>query len=241
MLARRWVWCVWLVVGLVIPGAILWGATLDAPMVSPAQPVRNWVAGYLYADHQFGQVIPSSPHDLVGVRVWLLRPVAPRAGVLQLTIQPAGSDVVLARASLPVAALLQDTPATFRFDPVPLDRLATTKPAPTLILIRAEGVDRSQAVSVLAGPNVYPNGALFRDGRLVNRADLAFDLLYRASWFDRLVPITAIARGRSGVLGWAPLYALLVYGMIAASGNAFYVLAKVVWDSSSPVPPAPRL
>ena len=58
--------------------------------------------------------------------------------------------------------------------------------------------------------------------------DLAFELLYRSSWFDRALPITQIARSRPGIFGWPPLYALLVYAMLVVLGLFLRRLAQAL-------------
>ena len=214
-----------LLVGL---AAVLLCASISAPIVGASQPVRNWVAGYLDDGHQFGQIIQPSAHDLVGVRLWLLRPVAPGAGTILLSVRALDGGDTLATARLAVADLPAHGPATFRFDPVALDRVVTSKPAPVALVLTTQGVERSSAVSVMAGPNGYSNGIMLRDGRENARADLAFELLYRSSWFDRALSITQIARSRPGIFGWPPLYALLVYAMLVALGLFLRRLALVL-------------
>ncbi len=197
---------------------IIWLALLDDPIAGSGQVDRSWVAGYLYDGHQFGQIVEPVRHDLVGVRLWLPRPTTPGAGTVILHIQAVDSGAELATAQLAVAELAARGPTTFRFAPVPMDRLTTTKPVPLKLLLETRAVDRAGAVSVLAGPNGYSNGMLLRDDQGLPRADLAFEPLYQSRWLDRLLPITQMARSRPGLLGWPPLYALLLWVVLWGYG-----------------------
>jgi hypothetical protein len=196
----------------------IWLALLDDPLVGSGQADRSWVAGYLYDGHQFGQIVEPVRHDLVGVRLWLPRPTNPGAGTVILHIQAVDSSAELATAELAVAELAASGPTTFRFAPVPMDRLTTTKPVPLKLLLETRAVDRAGAVSVLAGPNGYSNGMLLRDDMGLPRADLAFEPLYQSRWLDRLLPVTQMARSRPGLLGWPPLYALLLWVVLWGYG-----------------------
>jgi hypothetical protein len=215
-------------------GLVLGAASISAPAAGARQDMRTWVAGYVYGDHAFGQIVQPAHRDLVGVRLWLPRPVAPGTGTLILTVHPISGGEALAMARIAVADLPSRGPATFRFDPVPLDRAEGGLPAPLMLTLKGEGIDRSSAVSVMAGPNRYSNGALVRDGLLIPRADLAFELLYRASWFDRILPITQIARSRPGIFAWPPLYALLAYGLLVTLGRFLSRLAYTLLFEDPP-------
>jgi hypothetical protein len=197
---------------------IIWLALLDDPLTGSGQVDRSWVAGYLYDGRQFGQIVEPARRDLVGIRLWLPRPIAPGAGTITLRIQPIDSEVDLATAQLAVADLAANGPTTFWLPPVPMDRLTTTEPVPLRLLLTTSAVDRGSAVSVLAGPNGYSNGLLLRGQQGLPRADLAFEPLYQSRWLDRVLPITQMARSRPGILGWPPLYALLLWGVLWGYG-----------------------
>jgi hypothetical protein len=202
-------------IGLVL---VLWLAALDAPRVADGQPNRSWVAGYLDDQHSFSQFVNLPPEGLAGVRLWLPRPVTPGTGELIVHVRSADSGPDRATARIAVAALAQHGPTDFRFAALQADPLHEQPITPLLLVIDTQGVDRTSAVSVIAGPNRYSNGLLIRDGQALPRADLAFEPLYTARWLDRLLPITQIARHRPGIFGWPPLYGLLAYVMLLTLG-----------------------
>jgi hypothetical protein len=211
---------------LVGPGLILWLTALDDPQAGAGQTVRNWPAGQLEDQHQFAQRALLRLDGLVGVRLWLVRPVMPGAGRIVLHLRPAAGGTNLAEGQLAVSALTVRGPSVFRFTAIRTDPLAADRAVPIELLLETHGVDRASAVSVMAGPDQYKDGALLRDGREISRADLAFEPLYQASWFDRILPVTRIARARPGVFGWPPLYALLLWAVLCSCGWFMASLAR---------------
>lgn len=203
---------------LVGPALALWLASIDDPRAGGGQAERSWVAGYLDDDHRFGQFAALRLEGLTGIRLWLPRPVSPGPGALILRLRTPGDSADLATAQLLVAALPAHGPATFRFAAIHGAVPPGDRPVPVILALEARGVDRASAVSVMAGPNNYGGGLLLRDGREIPRVDLAFEPLYAASWFDRLLPITRLARSRPGIFGWPPLYALLAYALLLILG-----------------------
>jgi hypothetical protein len=211
----------WLAVGtalLVGPGLILWLTAIEDPRVGAGQTVRNWPAGQLDDQHQFGQRALLHLDDLVGVRLWLIRPTTPGAGTIVLRLRPAAGGANLAEGQLAVSALTLRGPSVFRFSALRTDPLAADRAVPIELILETHGVDRASAVSVMAGPNRYKDGTLLQDGREIAPADLAFEPLYQASWFDRILPVTRIARARPGILGWPPLYALFLWVVLCSCG-----------------------
>ena len=203
---------------LVGPGLILWLTALDDPQAGVGQTVRNWPAGQLDDQHQFGQRALLRLDDLVGVRLWLVRPTTPGAGTIVLHLRPAAGGIDLAEGQLAVSALTLRGPSVFRFAAIGADPRAANQATPIELILETHGVDRASAVSVMAGPDGYQNGTLLRDGREIALADLAFEPLYQASWFDRILPVTRIAQSRPGLFGWPPLYALLLWAALCSCG-----------------------
>jgi hypothetical protein len=199
-------------------GLVLWLAALDTPRVADGQTDRSWVAGYLDDQHYFGQFVNLPPDGLAGIRLWLPRPVVPGTGELIVHLRSAGGGPDRATAHVAVAALAQHGPTDFRFTALQADPLRDRPITPLLLVLESRGVDRANAVSIIAGHNRYSNGLLVRDGRELPRADLAFEPLYASCWLDRLLPITRIAQHRPCIFGWPPLYALLAYVLLLVLG-----------------------
>jgi hypothetical protein len=210
---------------LVGPGLILWLTALDDPQAGAGQTIRNWPAGQLDDQHQFGQRALLRLDDLVGVRLWLVRPTTPSAGTIVLRLRPVAGGPDLAEGQLAVSALTQRDPSVFRFATITTDPLTADRAVPIELILETRGVDRASAVSVMAGPDRYTNGTLLQDGREIAPADLAFEPLYQASRFDRILPVTRIARARPGVFGWPPLYALLLWAALCSGG---WFMASIV-------------
>ncbi len=81
-------------------------------------------------------------------------------------------------------------------------------------------------ITVMAGPDTYADGELFADGKARPAADLAFQPVYRSRWLDALLPISRVAHGKPGLLGWPQLYVLLVYIFCALLVYVFVLLWK---------------
>ncbi|MEI7772096.1 MAG: hypothetical protein WCI67_19030 [Chloroflexales bacterium] len=72
-------------------------------------------------------------------------------------------------------------------------------------------------------PNPQSQGGLVIDRSPTPRQGLVIVPIYQRRWADQLWPISALARGKPGLLGWPPLYPLLAYAyliMIAAGSAA---------------------
>ncbi len=201
---------------LIGPGLIFWLTALEDPQAGAGQTVRNWPAGQLDDQHQFGQRALLRLDDLVGVRLWLVRPIVPGAGTIVLRLRPATGGTDLAVGQLAVSELTLHGPSVFRFATIRTDPLTADQSVPIELVLETHGVDRASAVSVMAGPDRYKNGTILQDGREVAPADLAFEPLYQASWFDRILPVTRIAQARPGLFGWPPLYAFLLWAVLCS-------------------------
>ena len=112
---------------LVGPGLILWLTALEDPQAGAGQTVRNWPAGQLDDQHQFGQRALLRLDDLVGVRLWLVRPIAPGAGTIVLRLRPAAGGNDLAVGQLAVSALTLRGPTVFQAPIRPLRSTARTR------------------------------------------------------------------------------------------------------------------
>lgn len=201
-------------------------ATISESAVGAAQRERSWVADYLHGQRQVRQIVELPLTGLAGVRLWLPRPALPGAGRISLRLRSLEDGAELGRAQVAVAALDPARPTLFRIGPADGPAPPPRRPVAAELILEAEQVDRASAVSVMAGPNRYGGGLLLRGGRQIPRADLAFEVLYDTRWFDRILPITRIAWGRPGVLGWPPLYALLAWLIVWGNGWLLLTLAR---------------
>ncbi len=196
-------------------GTTLALATTSRLAPGAAQATRNWPAGPLSDGHTYGQTLRVRPEGLSAVRFWLVPPRAPQ-GQIALLVRLPERDLTLPPVELPAAAIGRDGALTFPLPPLPPDPARPAAPVALKLTLEPRGIPRDAAPVVVAGPDAYPDGTLLRDGRPVRAADLAFAALYRSTGFDPLLPISRIAAGRPGLLGWPPLYALAAYAVVAA-------------------------
>jgi hypothetical protein len=189
---------------------LLSSATIDGSGRAPTQ--RNWVFGRLSREHTFGQTFVVERDDLVAVRVLLFASPTERDDPVTLHLRYADRALPdLAAVTLPLRDLARQELTTFALPPLTLifpPQLVTT----TLrIDLEAPTLAPTDWVTVMAGPDSYQRGALFQDGAPRPWADLAFEPVYRQRWFDRVLPISRMAYGKPGLLGWPQSYALLAY------------------------------
>ena len=213
---------------LLLVGACLvfWLASSSDPRVGPSQNDRSWVAGYLTDHHSFGQIMRLPLERLIGIRVWLCKPVTPNSGVIVLQLRKLEDKRVLATSELPVSGLTTCGPITFRLSPITFDPVTDGEQVAVMLTLETHDVSLTNRVSVIAGQNQYGNGLLLRDNQQIPLADLSFTTLYASSRFDHIVPITDIAQSKPGIFGWAPLYALLMYGLLIALAFVFHALVR---------------
>jgi hypothetical protein len=200
-------------------GLILWLASADATRAGAAYRQAGKPAEPLFDGRRVGQIIVPPLDQLVGLRLWLRRPANRRGGTIALRVRSLEQHKDLASVELPVAELAEDGPTTFNLPVLAAAPIQINRPETLELMLTTHGVDQSDPVGIGVGGNGYGYGLMVRDGKEIARTDLMFETLYRARLLDRIFPITTIAYGRPGIFGWPPLYALLVYGVLAALGH----------------------
>lgn len=153
---------------------------------------------------------------LSGLRVWLAQP-APAEGALAVAIADAALPAIpLVLAEAPLSAADPDGALDLAFDPL----RATSSPhvpTPTLqVRLTAEGLG--------PGAGLALRGA---SGQAGAGQSVAFAPRYQARPFDALLPISAMAAGRPGLLGWPPFYALLAYAFLVALLRALWLVRRL--------------
>lgn len=185
--------------------------TYDEP--GPAPSERNWVIGRLDRSHAIGQTFTATQSELTAIRVLLFTAPNDRDDPITLRLRyadPALPD--LAVVTLPLRELSHRDMSTFGFAPL---RLRASPYAITTTLaftIEAPTIAFEDGISVIAGPDTYPDGVLLHNGQAEQRADLAFQPIYRHSEIDQVLSFSSLADGKPGIFGWPPFYALLVWG-----------------------------
>jgi hypothetical protein len=213
----------WLGLALVLALSSL---TFDTAGRAPAQ--RNWVFGGLNRDHTFGQTFIVERDELVALRILLFANPTARDDTVTLYLRYAGTALPdLAVVTLPVRALAQRDMTTFAIPPLRLDFPPQVVTATLRLDLEAPTLPPGEWITVIAGPDTYRGGVLFVDGQARPAADLAFQSVYRRRWFDVIVPISRLAHGKPGPLGWPQLYALLAYAFGLALARALYQLWRI--------------
>ena len=192
---------------------VLIGSSITIEVSGQGAPAGNQEIGLLYRGHSFGQTFVAEYSQLMAIRVRLLpgSPDLPEPVMLRLRHLAAGTpDLVV--VSMRVQDIVSAEMTTFSFDPLSLESGSSTI-TPTLeFLLEAPTLRPAEGVSVIAGPDTYPHGVLLVSGTQRAELDLAFQPVYLRRWFDVLLPVSHMAAGKPGILGWPPFYALLVYG-----------------------------
>jgi hypothetical protein len=182
-------------------------SSLTTDYGGPAPTQRNWVFGRLNHEHTFAQTFIASPGELVAVRLLLFANPGDRDTPVTLRLQyTEGDRFTLAVVTLPVGMFDRSGWTTFAIPPQTLTLTTSLQ-----LDVESPTLPSNDWITVMAGPNTYPHGELFVNGVPHPAADLAFQPIYRRRWIDWLLPISRMALGKPGLLGWPPLYALLAY------------------------------
>lgn len=142
-----------------------------------------------------------------------IRPGGPADADLQIPIRlryEGGPPIDLVSMSLPLSAA-GDGELRFSFPrPIaPRDPYALSE---TLrLIIDVPSLPPNSGPALIVQPAPQDRGRLQIDGAPSPGYNLAITLSYQRRWVDRLWPISAMAAGKLGLLGWPPLYALLPY------------------------------
>jgi hypothetical protein len=192
---------------------VLIGSSITFEVSGQGALAGNQEIGPLYRNHSFGQTFVAEYSQLTAIRVRLL-PVSPERSepvTLRLRHLAAGTpDLVV--VSMPIHAIVPADMTTFSFPPLSLESGITTI-TPTLeFFLETPTLAPAEGVRVIAGPDTYPHGVLLVNGEQREELDLAFQPVYLRRWIDVLLPVSHMAAGKPGILGWPPFYALLVYG-----------------------------
>jgi hypothetical protein len=182
-------------------------SSLTTDRIGPAPTQRNWVFGRLDHMRTFGQTFVAQPGTLIALRVLLLANPSDRDDRVTLRLRYVDRDLPdLAVSSLPLRELSQRDWATFKLQPLTLNLTSSLR-----LDVEAPTLSQNDWITVIAGPDTYPDGEMLVDNLHRQSADLAFQPVYQRRWIDGLLPISRMAQGKPGVLGWPPLYALLGY------------------------------
>lgn len=196
-------------------------ATLPHDSIGEAPRERNWVFARLDRDHSIRQTFISTRRDLYAVRVLLFAPPTAQETTVMLRIRYFGADATenLVQVGKPLRELSRQSFTTFTFAPMTPRGTPHTITATLELVLEAPALAPEDAIQVITGPDSYSDGQLFINEREFGYADLAFQPVYRSYLLNNILPLTALAEGKPGLLGWPPSYAILaILALTFASG-----------------------
>lgn len=205
-ISRVWPW-----IGFIL---LLVCAIIPAEKIGSAPTQRNWVFGRLGGSSTLSQTFVPEQDDLIAIRVLLFAnpALAGRDDPVSLHLRYTDERLPdLATVTIPLSALSHQEMTTFWLPPLSFDWQAKGATALLRFDIEAPTLPKNEWVTIIAGPDTYTDGTLLLNGRVYPHADSAFQLVYRQHPLDTVLPISRMAYGKPGVLGWPPLYALLGY------------------------------
>jgi hypothetical protein len=163
------------------------------------------------------QVFTITRPDLVGVAIPLM-PAAQGGADLRIAVHiryADGSPDDLVSENLPVQSAEAGV-LTIRFAPTSIvsdPRMPTT----TLkLILDIPTLPPGTGPTIRVRANSLAQGALTIDEHTESGRDLVITPIYQRRWVDSVWPISAMARGKPGLLGWPPFYALLAYVYLLA-------------------------
>jgi hypothetical protein len=138
---------------------------------------------------------------------------------LSLTLRlryTAGPPADLVRQTVRIAA--DDGVLTVRFPAIRLSRDPLTTTERLLLILDLPELPPNSGPSFVVRRNTQGNGGLVIDTAAIIDRDLAVAPIYERRWVDAIWPVSAMAAGKPGLLGWPPLYPLLAYLYLVALG-----------------------
>jgi hypothetical protein len=200
--------------------------TLDATDMPPTATDVELTLGGI---ETIEQVFMITRPDLLGLSI-RLRPAAQSPADLRIPMR-------LSYADSPAADLISDSllvqsakdgVLTIRF---PLLAVASDPRVPTTTLkltLAIPALPPGTGPTITTRINPQRQGAISIDGRAEPNQDLLITPIYQRRWADQIWPISAMARGKPGLLGWPPFYLLLAYIYLLALGAGAVSIRRVV-------------
>ncbi|MEI7643292.1 MAG: hypothetical protein WCJ55_03185 [Chloroflexales bacterium] len=227
--APRYLRWVAVIVGALLIGTLSMVTMIDGAVQPPAPTDMELTLGGIT---QITQVFTITQPDLVGLSI-RLRPAAQSAANLRIPVHlryADGPPVDLISASLLLQAA-EDGVLTMRFPALEIVRDPRVPTTTLRLILDIPKLPRGTGPSIIVQKNLLGRGAFSVDGLTESGWDLAISPLSQHRWVDRLWPISAMARGKPGPLGWPPFYALLAYAYLIALGVGAACLRRAMRQS----------
>jgi hypothetical protein len=172
-----------------------------------------------------GQAMLIARPDLAGVAI-RINTAGQQTEALSITARlryAAGPPIDLVRQSAPLSAA-EGGVLIVRWAPINPSRNPLTATESLTLILDFPELPASTGPSFVVRERVSGQGRLTIDGTAILDRDLAVAPLYQRRWADTLWPISAMAAGKPGPLGWPPLYPLLAYLYLVALGSGLAAL-----------------
>jgi hypothetical protein len=201
-----------------VPGlalALVLGA--DATPQAVGGTLGSWLLAEVHAGQTLSQSFVVRQDRLIGVRLPLFtsglrrehgdEPVIVR---LRSSLRP-GPDLAVAQMAL--RELNPKGPTDFFFDGFAFSPTFPARVVSTTLylVVEAPTLEAGSGLMIAGTSGNYHEGVLRVAGKRLTRYDLAFTPIYGPLLGDGLLPLSRLAHDKPGVLGWPPLYVLLLY------------------------------
>jgi hypothetical protein len=155
--------------------------------------------------------------DLVGLAI-RLSPAAQSSTNLKIPVHLRYADgppfdLVIGDA---VVRAARDGVLALRFPPITLIRDPRVPTTTLRLTLAIPKLPPGTGPTITVRAHAQGQGGIAVDGRPDPSHDLIIVPIYQRRWADQIMPISAMARGKPGLLGWPPLYPLLAYTYLIA-------------------------
>jgi len=193
----------WLTAVVVGAALVLLAATLTVDVSGIGLPPDNGPPVFLTEGAVVAWVFPAERPGLSGFRLWLDQPTVAEAELVAKVSHADLPAITLVETVVPLVAVEAHQTVDLRF--VPLWMMESPPALTTTLRVQLEVRMAGSQAKIGLKSGCGPAG----EGRTP-----AFLPRYQVRIFDLILPISRIAAGRPGLVGWPPLYALLAYGFI---------------------------
>ena len=177
-----------------------------------------------------GQVLDVSRPDLVGVMFQVNAPSQAPGVAMELTVRlryVVGPPIDLVSQRV-VVNPAEDSLVTARFSPIDTEHSQGRASKKFVLLIDIPELTPGTGPTIVVQERPQAQGGLIVDGSPKANLDLVVAPLYQRRWVDRIWPISAMASGKPGLLGWPPLYPLLAYCYLVILSMALAAIRRAL-------------
>ncbi|NTW01114.1 MAG: hypothetical protein HGA19_07340 [Oscillochloris sp.] len=171
------------------------------------------------------QTFTTTQPNLIGLRIGLRAGEASNAGLtIPLRLRYAhGPPIDLVQVDLVIRSR-EDGELTISFPQTIASRNPHVFTETLQLVLDIPDTPASAGTVIATRKNPLAHGGLSIDEVSQPKLDLAITPLYQHRWIDSLWPISAMAIGKPGLLGWPPIYVFLAYSYLILLGQGLTAL-----------------